>query len=180
MHTALAETTTAAWSSVSICSVSQSRLLHPVGTQSPQSQSLQIKKFLSAHCSTVFVSLYVPLILTACTARGDLIMFERTDMFSLHQITDKDFWGLQLLLCNLAQTLRAFVRTSGEAAFNMRRLTTWLNRITCSLMKPAASFWSYSPSSSSKEAIFSLYRLCGDLRPTTMVLPCSHTDPDAG
>ena len=45
---------------------------------------------------------------------------------------------------------------------------------TCSLMKPAASFWSYRPPSSSKEAIFSSYRLYGDFRPTTITLPCMH------
>ena len=47
---------------------------------------------------------------------------------------------------------------------------------TCSLMKPAASFWSYRPPSSSKEAIFSSYRLYGDFRPTTITLPCAHAE----
>jgi hypothetical protein len=33
------------------------------------------------------------------------------------------------------------------------------SRSACSLMKPAASFWSYSPSSSSNDDSFWLYRL---------------------
>lgn len=48
----------------------------------------------------------------------------------------------------------------------------FLQARTCSLMKPAASFWSYAPWSSSKEAILGLYRLYCERRPTTVTLPC--------
>ena len=50
-------------------------------------------------------------------------------------------------------------------------------RSACSLMKPAASFWSYRPPSSSNDAIRSSYRLKGDLRPTMMVFPCIAQHP---
>ena len=43
---------------------------------------------------------------------------------------------------------------------------------TCSLMKPAASFWSYAPPSSSKEEILLSYSEKGLLRPATITLPC--------
>ena len=45
------------------------------------------------------------------------------------------------------------------------------NRSAFSLMKPAASFWSYAPASSSNVTWRSEYRLSGDWRPTTHALP---------
>lgn len=45
------------------------------------------------------------------------------------------------------------------------------NRSAFSLIKPAASFWSYAPASSSNVTWRSEYRLSGDWRPTTHALP---------
>lgn len=45
------------------------------------------------------------------------------------------------------------------------------NRSAFSLIKPAASFWSYAPASSSNVTWRSEYRLSGDWRPTTEAMP---------
>ena len=57
--------------------------------------------------------------------------------------------------------------------FAVRLTAIVRRRNACNLMNPAASFWSYTPPSSSKLLILSSYRLYGDLRPTRMTLPCS-------
>lgn len=90
----------------------------------------------------------------------------------LHSCLAWQLWGLA------GSTVDSFNTKMQENMFSSQwlideRLTPRVRkRRACSLMKPAASFWSYKPPSSSKEAIFSSYKLYGDFLPTTTTLPC--------